>query len=84
MRAVREKGKIDVFFFSGKDWKDVCCVLWVEAEIGSQLSRPWGIGTAAKTVRARVAAQGGTQRVEGCGRRSSLSSLYTLDTYVGA
>ena len=36
-------------FFRGKDWRDVCFVLQVEAEIGPQLSRPWGIGTAAKT-----------------------------------
>lgn len=27
---------------------------------------------------------GGTQLVAACGRRSSLSSLYTLDTYAGA
>ena len=37
VRAVRGKGKKGVF--RGKDWKDVCFVLWVEAEIESQLSR---------------------------------------------
>lgn len=82
MRAVREKGKKDVFRW--KDWKDVCFVFQVEAEVGPQLLRPWGIGTAAKTVRARVAARGGTQLVAATGRRSSLSSLYTLDTYAWA
>ena len=61
-------------------------ILWVEAEIGPQLLRPWDIGTAAKTSRAWVAAQGEarggkTQLVAACGLRSSLSSLYTLDTY---
>ena len=48
------KGKTDVFFFSGKDRKDVCFVLQVEVEVGAQLSRPWGIGTAAKTARAQL------------------------------
>ena len=47
-------------------------VLQVEVEVGSQLLRPWGIGTAAKTSRARVAARGGkTQLVVACGRRAS-------------
>ena len=65
--------------------KGYLLVLRVEAEVGAQLSRPWGIGAAAKMARARVVARCGTatQLVATCGR-SSLSSLYTLDTYVGA
>lgn len=53
---MRGKGKKDVFSFSrGKDWKDVCFILQVEVEVGSQLLRPWGMGTAAKTSRATAA-----------------------------
>ena len=67
------------FFFSGKDRKDVCFVLQVEVEVGAQLSRPWGIGTAAKTMRARVAARGGkTQLVAARGRRTQLIQLIDL------
>ena len=68
MRAVREKGKKDVFRW--KDWKDVCFVFQVEAEVGAQLLRPWGIGTAAKTSRTAVARGGArveTQLVAACG-----------------
>ena len=88
------KGKTDVFLFLGGKIGGRLPILWVEAEIGPQLSRPWGTGTAAKTMRARVAVRGGAQ----CGNPAcggltpwrpaaaepSLSSLYTLDTYVGA
>ena len=85
---MREKREKDVFSFSrGKDWKDVCFVLQVEVEVGRS-DRGLGIGAAAKTMRARVAARGGarveTQLVAACGLLPSLSSLYTLDTYVGA
>lgn len=40
VRAVRKKGRQMFFFFSGKDWKDVCFVLQVEVEVGAQLLRP--------------------------------------------
>ena len=44
-----------------------------------------GMGTAAKTVRAGCGTGWEkTQLMAACGRRPSLSSLYTLDTYVGA
>ena len=42
-----------------------------------------GIGTAENVARSCGARRGKTQLVAACGR-SSLSSLYTLDTYVGA
>ena len=84
-KGARKREKRSFFFFSGERLEGVCFVLWVEVEIGAQLLRPWDIGTAAKTSRARVAARGGkTQLVAACGLRSSLSSLYTLDTYMGA
>ena len=58
-KGARGKGKTDVFLFLGGKIGGRLPILWVEAEIGPQLSRPWGIGTAAKTMRARVAARGG-------------------------
>ena len=42
-----------------------------------------GIGTAENVARSCGARRGKTQLVAACGR-SSLSSLYTLDTYAGA
>ena len=57
-KAREKREKRSFFFFSGERLEGVCFVLWVEVEIGAQLSRPWGIGTAAKTMRARAAAQG--------------------------
>ena len=77
---MREKGKKDVF--SGERLEGcLLCPLGGGRDRAAAIAA-LGIGTAAKTVRARVAARGGkTQLVATCGRRSSLSSLYTLDTY---
>ena len=37
-KGARKKGR--KMFFRGKDWKDVCFALQVEAEVGAQLLRP--------------------------------------------
>lgn len=85
VRAVREKGRQMFFFFSRKDRRDICFVLQMEAEGGAQLSWPQDVGTAAENdVCADCGSAWKTQLVAACGRRSSLSSLYTLDTYAGA
>ena len=57
-------------------------VLQVEVEAGPQLLRPWGIGAAAKTTRARTAARDGKPSLwRPMAAGSSFSSVYT---YVGA
>jgi hypothetical protein len=75
------------FFFSGKDWKDVCFALWVETEIGSQRSRPW-VWAPPRKRRARNCGSGGvrveTQLVEGCGRRTQLIQLIYLRYLCGS
>ena len=43
-----------------------------------------GIGVPPQNAARSCDTGGGTQLVAACGRRSSLSSLYTLDTYAGA
>ena len=52
-----EKGKKVISLFLGERSEGCLPVFQVEVEIGAQLSRPWGIGTAVKTSRARVAAR---------------------------
>ena len=58
-RGVREKGKKDVFSFSrGKDRRAFAYPLGVGRDRGAAIAA-LGIGTAVKTMRARVAARGG-------------------------
>lgn len=65
-----EKGKKKVFLFLEERSGDAFFLFWVATTAaGAQLSRPWGVGAAAKMVRARVAIYGGTQLVAACGLR---------------
>lgn len=86
-RGTRKKGRRLFFFFLGRRSGDAFFTFWVATVAGAQLSRPWGIGPAAKTLRAQLrhgVEKPSLQRTAACGRHSSLSSLYTLDTYAGA
>lgn len=63
MKAVREKGKKDVFFFLGKDWRVV--VLCGGSRSAAVAALGYGHR---REKRCAVAARGGrTQLVEGCG-----------------